>query len=303
MRPLKGLNEFSVSEKRGLFALCLIIALLATYVMTYRFWVSSEVLDYSDYKDELIALRQADSVSQNQFKGKQTKQLFPFDPNKADEGVWKKLGFSEKQTKSILSYRDKSGGFRVKEDLLRLYVIDSAKYLQLEPYIELSNARKSNLGHKYTDRKYHNKPIDSEKRRKKKITPVSVNVNLASQDELKKIRGIGEVYAARIVKYRDLIGGFHSPEQLKEVYGIDDEKWGEIKGQITASGPIHLININSCKAYDIQKHPYIKNWDFPNAIISYREKNGEFKEVSDIYSIENLNQQQAKKLQPYLSVK
>ncbi len=302
MRPLKGLNEFSVSEKRGLFALSLIIVLLAAYVMTYRFWVSSAPLNYMDYQNELIALHKSDSSATVPYEKKRNK-LFPFDPNKADADVWEKLGFSEKQTTSILSYRNKSGGFSRKEDLLRLYVVDSNKYRELEPYIRIEKSTDTKTNYNYTKSNKTNTSVEHKKEEKGKKATVLVNVNLADQEELKKIRGIGEIYAARIVKYRELIGGFHSAVQLKEVYGIDAEKWEEIKSQVNASGPIKLININTCKAYDIQKHPYIKNWDFPNALISYREKNGEFKEVSDIYSIENLNQQQAKKLEPYLSVK
>jgi len=46
--------------------------------------------------------------------------------------------------------------------------------------------------------------------------------------------GIGEVLANRIVEYRTEKGGFKSVEDLKNVSGIGDKKFDEIKDKIIA---------------------------------------------------------------------
>ena len=49
-----------------------------------------------------------------------------------------------------------------------------------------------------------------------------ISINTVDTAEWKKVPGIGSAYAARIVKYRNLLGGFYEVEQLREVYGISD---------------------------------------------------------------------------------
>lgn len=59
-----------------------------------------------------------------------------------------------------------------------------------------------------------------------------VNINLASQDEFEKLPGIGPELASRIVEYRNLNGFFSSIEDIKNVKGIGDEKFNDIKDMI-----------------------------------------------------------------------
>lgn len=50
-----------------------------------------------------------------------------------------------------------------------------------------------------------------------------VELNTADTTILKKVPGIGSTFARRIMKYRELLGGFYDVSQLAEVYGIDEE--------------------------------------------------------------------------------
>lgn len=61
---------------------------------------------------------------------------------------------------------------------------------------------------------------------------VLIELNTADTTSLKTVRGIGSVFANRIVKYRKLIGGFHSKEELLKVYGIDEERYVGIAPQV-----------------------------------------------------------------------
>ena len=64
-------------------------------------------------------------------------ERFAFDPNTISADSLQFLGFSAKQSQSILKYRAKGGKFRYREDFSRLYVVDSAVYAALEGYIAL----------------------------------------------------------------------------------------------------------------------------------------------------------------------
>jgi competence protein ComEA len=59
-----------------------------------------------------------------------------------------------------------------------------------------------------------------------------ININLATQDEFEKLPGIGPALASRIVEYRNLNGFFSSIEDIKNVKGIGDEKFNDIKDMI-----------------------------------------------------------------------
>lgn len=63
-------------------------------------------------------------------------------------------------------------------------------------------------------------------------SPGLVSVNLADQEELCTLDGIGSVLARRIIAYRERIGGFTSLTQLMEVSGIGTKRFEAIKDAI-----------------------------------------------------------------------
>lgn len=55
------------------------------------------------------------------------------------------------------------------------------------------------------------------------ITPLSVNINAATADEMAEgLLGVGPVIAAAIVAYREASGGFETPQDLVAVAGIGE---------------------------------------------------------------------------------
>ena len=59
-----------------------------------------------------------------------------------------------------------------------------------------------------------------------------VNINTASQSELETLPGIGSATAMKIINYREENGKFNSIEDLKNVKGIGDAKYENIKDLI-----------------------------------------------------------------------
>ncbi|MCK4307196.1 helix-hairpin-helix domain-containing protein [candidate division WOR-3 bacterium] len=60
-----------------------------------------------------------------------------------------------------------------------------------------------------------------------------VNINKASKKELMKLSGIGEVYAQRIIDYRERNNGFKNIEEIKRIRGIGKKKFDKLKEKIT----------------------------------------------------------------------
>lgn len=63
-------------------------------------------------------------------------------------------------------------------------------------------------------------------------TTDKININTASQSELDTLPGIGPSTALKIIKYREENGKFKSIEDIKEVSGIGESKYEQIKDLI-----------------------------------------------------------------------
>lgn len=64
-----------------------------------------------------------------------------------------------------------------------------------------------------------------------------IDLNSATVAALDTLDGIGPVLAQRIVDYRKEYGGFYSVEELKEVNGIGEKLFEQIKDKVTVSSP------------------------------------------------------------------
>jgi DNA uptake protein ComE-like DNA-binding protein len=119
--------------------------------------------------------------------------------------------------------------------------------------------------------------------------------------ELQMVQGIGTVLSARISKYRDNLGGFHKPEQLLEVYGVD----AALAEKIYAAFPFEpkitdKININQADFKQLIKHPYI-DYAATKVILAYRNQHGSFGSAEDLLKIKIFNRPWVERVAPYLS--
>lgn len=217
--------------------------------------------------------------------------LFVFDPNTATDEELMRLGLNERQVSNIRNYISAGGIYRTGEDLLKMYTIDTALYLQLESYIHIS-AEKQQTVSDYVD--------DSERNGKRE--PLMVELNGADEKQLMELRGLGPVYSSRIVKYRELLGGYVRPDQLTEVYGIDEELFLQLEPQLHAdTNGIRKICLNSAGFSDLLRHPYI-DYEQVSAVFSYRDTAGMFKSVTELFGLREFSREDVEQLRYYIVV-
>lgn len=101
-----------------------------------------------------------------------------------------------------------------------------------------------------------------------------LNLNLCDSADLERLPGIGPVLSARIIKYRNLLGGYADKSQLLEVYGLRDSVYRIISSRIEADTTLlRRLNVNSAGYADLLRHPYLES-EHVKAIVEYREQTG-----------------------------
>ncbi len=133
---------------------------------------------------------------------------------------------------------------------------------------------------------------------------LTININTADTSQWKKLYGIGKVLSKRIVSFREKLGGFHSIEQLQEVYGLKPETFESIRPHLLLDSnyEIKKIDLNNSPVKEIVAHPYI-DWDLANLIVAYRKQHNGFKTVYELRRTDLVNEKLYRKLAPYLTVK
>ncbi len=129
-----------------------------------------------------------------------------------------------------------------------------------------------------------------------------LEVNSASADDFKQLKGIGDVLSKRLVKYRDKLGGFYDVNQILEVYGISDSIFDQFKNQLKADPKmLKKIKINQEEAEKLKEHPYI-SYKLARQIVNYREKIKPFETVEEVRNLYAINDSIYNKIFPYLVI-
>lgn len=128
-----------------------------------------------------------------------------------------------------------------------------------------------------------------------------VEINSADTTVLKGVPGIGSTFANRIVKYRNLLGGFCHIEQLKEVYGIDEAKYELLKDWFSVdTAKISKIQINILSAKELAAHPYI-SFSQAEVMLKLRKRKGKINSWDELRFLEEFQEDDYIRLCSYIS--
>ena len=308
--PWKDLFHLFRQEQKAFIFFVVLLFIVFTIKLSIPYIVQQEQNDFRKF-DRFVAIQ--DSL---QKVNSLTQELLDtVDINAADTLVWRSLGFSTKQSRVIVNYRAKIGGFSFKEDLLDVFVVSEKTYERIEPYLVVNDFLDQPL-EKSTDetsiRKW--KKLPKQKRAWKKDTftegkrendaykrPV-VELNSADSLELVSLYGIGPYFSMKIINYRDRLGGFYSVNQLNEVRNLSQETIDEISTDVSVDTMlIRKIDINRCSFKELLKHPYL-DYYFTKKIFQYKDANGKYTSLHDLKKIEFIDSTFFVKIRPYLSV-
>lgn len=123
---------------------------------------------------------------------------------------------------------------------------------------------------------------------RKFTSPVKLELNVIDSVTLIRVPGIASKTASTILRYREQLGGFFSPEQLREKLTWESaqdrmDEW--CNDWFTADESlIRVIAINKLSFSELLKHPYF-NYNQVKAVVRYRDR---YKHIDSISQLEQL---------------
>ena len=287
-----------------MLCVCILGLLTIKWLMLLR--TTPKLPDVSAFASEIELFRQSLATFE-QFDQIETEAIemvaeyFYFDPNRATDEEWDRLGLNRRQIQNIRNYQAAGGSFRRKEDLQRLFTISATQYRQLEPYIRIAASAPVRAGETATPTARTSRPVVEEASTTAEHAILRVELNLADSSLLTQLPGIGPVLAARTLRYRNLIGGFVDVAQLSEVYGVSSELTERLAAQIWADSLlIRKIPVNTANINALARHPYISEQQ-ARGIVNYRRLQNHINNIDELVRNNILEREDADKIRPYLS--
>lgn len=226
-------------------------------------------------------------------------ETFYFDPNTLTTDGWKRLGISDRTIHTIQNYLAKGGAFKKPADLAKIYGMRKIDLERLLPYIRLQipaeqHPAKAPAAKGFAASGSAFVPF------RKSIPKTVLEINTADSISLMALPGIGTRLSARIIKFRNQLGGFASVDQVAETFGLPDSTFQKIKPLLKCQpGQVKKININKADLYEMRQHPYLK-WNLAKLVVRYREQHGAYNALDQLLNITEFNADLLQKLRPYL---
>ncbi len=303
-KELRELFVLTRQEKSGILMLLSLILFLIAIDLSLPYIVPRHVVDTSDWEQEVERFYAESKQDPNRLMPSVQEQVEPFDPNKGSLELYIKAGLPESIARNIMRYVAKGGRFMKKEDLKKIYGMTPMLYDRFTSYLVFPEAmtadrdgsgrRKDRVGQK---NRYD--PVnDSGYAKKSLIQPLQVELNSADSLQLLSLPGIGPVLSARIIKYRNLLGGFYSVEQLREVYGLKEENYQRAVSFLTVDQSlIKRLNVNFLSVRELGRHPYI-GFQTARRVVEKRDREGRLDSLKYLAAL--LSEDSLSRLKPYL---
>ncbi len=271
-------------QRNGIFFLILIIIGLQLIYFFYDF-SSKKTFDENStsiikFQKELDSLK---AVQKENFH-----KIYPFNPNYLTDYRAYQLGMSVEEIDRLFVYRDQGKFINSAKEFQEVTKINDSLLNHIKPYFKFP------------------KWVSQKKKEavKKKRNFEKNDLNLATEQQLRQINGVGEKLAKRIISYRNLLKGFAFNDQIYEVYYLEKETADRILEQyeVKTKPEIAKLNINKASFKEILHLPYI-DYDLTKRIVQYRDRNGSIESIEDLKKIDSFPIEKFNRISLYLTVK
>jgi DNA uptake protein ComE-like DNA-binding protein len=276
--------RFTKQEKRGILFLLLLIAGLQS---GYYFFTAQSVQDnLSQFSVDSVAIRYIDSVKRSR-PIKRALVVSEFNPNFITDYKGYQLGLSPDELDRIYAFREKGNYVNSANEFQEVTQISDSLLFQIRAYFKFPQFANSLAKRKTAHAS----------------NEVVTDLNMATEESLQRISGIGPVLSKRIVSFRQSLGGFLVTEQLLDVYGLDPEvaKRAMKVFKVLKMPEIRKIPLNTATSEELAGLVYI-NTRLAKQIVQYRSSIGGFDSIAQLTKIEDFPTDRINRIKLYLSL-
>lgn len=303
----KAYNEYTKSDRNAIVVLSSLILITICATIIVKNLNPKTEYNLSGYEELLNSW-------ENQKFDKKGKSLFAFNPNTVTSETLDSIDLPVNIKRNLLNYRKAGGKFYKTDQVRKIYGMNDSIFNVIEKYLIIpddmeieSQYRKgtsagfSENANQFVYEEVFDTETDIQSVGISTSAFTKIELNTADSSDLVKLNGVGPVFANRILKYRNLLGGFHSTQQLLEVYNFPVETFQKVENNVFADTLLlKKIRLNFAEYADLIRHPYL-NKNQVEAILKFREKNGAFHEPEQLKTNGLLDNDTFSKLKPYLT--
>ena len=266
----KSYFQYSKSQRSGIF---LLVVLCVICQLAFFYLGPSMENSEDSEKQKWISLQsKVDSLKVE--KQNYIPKIYPFNPNFITDYKGSKLGMSVAEIDRLLNFRKTNQYVNSASEFQKVTQVSDSLLSTISPYFKFPdwvNKRKAN----------NFKPFE-----KKAEKIVLLDINHATKEDLIKIYGIGPALSDRILKQKELFGGFVSLKQMDDIWGLSPEVILSLNEhfKVATLPKIKKIDINNASIKELMLFPYFK-YALAKSIVTYRSMNGDFKNSEDLTKI------------------
>lgn len=280
MKPRPNFFRISKTQQRGLILLILIVLVVEILLLYKSKSDPSQTNDTS--QDWKVFQAQIDSLKSIQAQ-KEAITIYPFNPNFLTKYRGYVLGMSPQEVQRMIDFRKQKKFVNTAKEFQRITQISDSLLAHISPYLKFPKWVTA------SKQKFVAKPL------------IKKPLNTATAEDLKKVYGVGNVLADRIIQFRNVIGGFVIADQLQDVFGLEDATIINILSKFEVKNPPNLpkININTASINELNEVPYI-TYSMAREIVVYRSQHGNFNSFEEIEQLEGFYSKKTKRIALYL---
>jgi len=289
MKKRKSHFNFNKQERSGVFFLLLLIAVLLISYFGLSYYPLND--SASNFKVDEANQRRYDSLVMVSNTANAT-NIKSFNPNYISDYKGYTLGLSASQMDRLRKFRSQNKFVNSAQEFQAVTGVSDSLLNKVSPFFKFPDW----VTKKQT--KIKREASQKEMRYKVKVQ----DVNQATANDLRQINGIGEKLSARIIKFRDRLGGFLVNEQLYDVYGLEPEVVDKAlrRFQVLHPPEVKKININTANIDELASLVYLR-YDVAQNIVGYREENGAFTSLEDLFNVSEFPVNKIDRIRLYLS--
>ena len=289
-KELQTYFKFSKEQRTGILSLFIIIISLQCI---YFFTDFSSKTESDPQKQEWLALQaEVDSMKLN--RNNSSPKIYLFNPNFITDYKGYKLGMSVEEIDRLFEFRKTNKYVNSAEEFQQVTKVSDSLLKEIAPLFKFPDW----LNNRKEFKSYNKFPVEAFAKKDKIVV---IDINEATKEDLIKVYGVGEAISLRILKQKEIIGGFVSMDQMTDVWGLSPEVIEKLNlhFKVLKVPAIKKVDINNASLKDLSQFHYFR-YALAKDILTYRSMNGDFKNIEDLTKVKGFPVDKAKIISLYL---